>query len=78
MGEACLQDSFRQLREEKGQSLAEPDVLISAVGTVVYQRCALYAWNLERAESPVVSKAVLWCCCKDKLLHRAQSLLLAG
>ena len=34
----AVQDSFTRLTEEKGTSLAQPDVLISAVGTVIYQR----------------------------------------
>lgn len=33
-----VQESFQSLQAERGSSLAEPDVLISAVGTLVYQR----------------------------------------
>ena len=36
-----MQESFQSLQEERGSSLAEPDVLISAVGTLVYQRSGL-------------------------------------
>ena len=38
LSSGAVQDSFIRLLEEKGASLAQPDVLISAVGTIVYQR----------------------------------------